>query len=125
MVKSGRLAVFLITMFLMTPMYPIIQADTVISSESIEITTVGNFDDPSQWDISSTSGFSNNPADYTIGMIADDELSFTHIRPDNFLTQNSWASSSSSGSNYSLGAPDSYYTWSKGCLLYTSPSPRD
>ncbi len=114
MVKSGRLAVFLITMFLMAPMYPIIQADTVISSESIEITTVGNFDDPSQWDISSTSGFSNNPADYTIGMIADDELSFTHIRPDNFLTQNSWASSSSSGSNYSLGAPDSYYTWSKG-----------
>ena len=85
-------------------MYPIIQADTVISSESIEITTVGKFDDPSQWDISSTSGFSNNPADYTIGMIADDELSFTHIRPDNFLTQNSWASSSSSGSNYSLGA---------------------
>ena len=43
-------------------MYPIIQADTVISSESIEITTVGNFDDPSQWDIASTSGFSNNPA---------------------------------------------------------------
>ena len=79
MVKSGRLAVFLITVFLMAPMYPIIQADTVISSESIEITTVGNFDDPSQWDISSTSGFSNNPADFTIGMIADDELSFTHI----------------------------------------------
>ena len=50
-------------------MYPIIQADTVISSESIEITTVGNFDDPSQWDISSTSGFSNNPADYTLSLI--------------------------------------------------------
>ena len=114
MVKSGNITILFLTMFLLAPMTPIIQADTVISSESIELTSVGNFDDPNQWEITSTSGFSNDPADYTIGMIADNELSFTHNRPANFETQNSWASSSLTGSNYSLGAPDTYYTWSKG-----------
>jgi len=114
MVKSGNITILFLTMFLLAPMTPIIQADTVISSESVELTSVGNFDDPSQWDITSTSGFSNDPADYTIGMIADNELSFTHNRPDNFGIQNSWAGSSATGSNYSLGAPDTYYTWSKG-----------
>tara|TARA_B100001142_G_scaffold320526_1_gene365684 strand:+ start:71 stop:2428 length:2358 start_codon:yes stop_codon:yes gene_type:complete len=101
-------------MFLIAPMTPIIQADSVISSESIDLTSVGNFEDPEQWDITSTSGFSNNPADYTIGMIADNELSFTHNRPDNFMTHTSWASSSTTSSNYSLGTPDTYYSWSRG-----------
>tara|TARA_B100000900_G_C20590590_1_gene721429 strand:- start:674 stop:3031 length:2358 start_codon:yes stop_codon:yes gene_type:complete len=101
-------------MFLLALISPVIQADTVISSESIELTSVGNFDDSSQWEISSTAGFSNNPADYTIGMIADNELSFTHIRPANFETQDSWASDSITGSNYSLGVADTSYTWSKG-----------
>jgi len=101
-------------MFLLALISPVIQADTVISSESIELTSVGNFDDSSQWEISSTAGFSNNPADYTIGMIADNELSFTHIRPANFETQDSWASDSITGSNYSLGVADTFYTWSKG-----------
>ena len=114
MVKSGNITILFLTMFLLAPMTPIIQADTVISSESIDLTSVGNFDEPTQWDITSTSGFSNDPADYTIGMVADNELSFTHERPDNFMTQTSWASSSTTGSNYSLGTPDTYYSWSRG-----------
>ena len=114
MVKSGNITILFLTMFLLAPMTPIIQADTVISSESIDLTSVGNFDEPTQWDITSTSGFSNDPADYTIGMVADNELSFTHERPDNFMSQTSWASSSTTGSNYSLGTPDTYYSWSRG-----------
>ena len=114
MVKSGNITILFLAMFLIAPMTPIIQADSVISSESIDLTSVGNFEDPEQWDITSTSGFSNNPADYTIGMIADNELSFTHNRPDNFMTQTSWASSSTTSSNYSLGTPDTYYSWSRG-----------
>ena len=114
MVKSGIITILFLAMFLIAPMTPIIQADSVISSESIDLTSVGNFEDPEQWDITSTSGFSNNPADYTIGMIADNELSFTHNRPDNFMTQTSWASSSTTSSNYSLGTPDTYYSWSRG-----------
>ncbi len=114
MVKSGIITILFLAMFLIAPMTPIIQADSVISSESIDLTSVGNFEDPEQWDITSTSGFSNNPADYTIGMIADNELSFTHNRPDNFMTHTSWASSSTTSSNYSLGTPDTYYSWSRG-----------
>jgi|TARA_B110000116_G_scaffold35789_1_gene27771 hypothetical protein len=114
MAKVGSLGAFIIAMFLIGPIIPIIQADTVIASESIELTTMGDFQDPGQWEISSTSGFSNNPADYTIGMVADNELSFTHERPDNFQTHTAWATNSPTSSNYSLGEPDTYYSWSKG-----------
>ncbi|MBT3847411.1 MAG: hypothetical protein HOF57_06000 [Euryarchaeota archaeon] len=114
MTKVGGLAVFLVTIFMIAPIIPIIQADTVIASESIDLLPAGNFENSDQWEITSTSGFTNNPADYTIGMVADSELSFTHERPDNFGTHTSWASSSPTGSNYSLGEPDSYYSWSKG-----------
>ena len=114
MTKVGGLVVFLVTIFMLAPIIPIIQADTVISSESVELLSAGDFDDPNQWEITSTSGFSNNPADYTLGMVADNELSFTHERPNNFLTQTAWASNSPTSSNYSLGEPDTYYSWSKG-----------
>ena len=88
MMKSGNISMLFFVMFLIAPMTPIIQADTVISSESVELTSAGNFDEPSLWEITSTSGFSNDPADYTIGMIADNQLSFTNERPDNFETHN-------------------------------------
>ena len=114
MTKVGSLVVFLVTIFMIAPIIPIIQADTVIASESIELVSVGDFEDPNQWEISSTSGFSSNPADYTLGMVADNELSFTHERPNNFQTQTAWASNSPTSSNYSLGEPDTYYSWSKG-----------
>ncbi len=110
----GEIGVLMFAILLITPLVPIIQADTVIASESIELVSIGDFDDPEQWEITSTSGFSSNSADYTIGMIADNELSFTHERPDNFLTETSWAINSPTGSNYSLGEPDTYYSWSKG-----------
>ena len=114
MTKVGGHVVFLVTIFMIAPITPIIQADTVIASESIDLLPAGDFEDSDQWEITSTSGFTNNPADYTIGMVADSELSFTHERPDNFETHTSWASSSPTGSNYSLGEPDTYYSWSKG-----------
>ena len=114
MTKVGGHVVFLVTIFMIAPITPIIQADTVIASESVDLLPAGDFEDSDQWEITSTSGFTNNPADYTIGMVADSQLSFTHERPDNFETHTSWASSSSTGSNYSLGEPDTYYSWSKG-----------
>ena len=114
MTKVGGHVVFLVTIFMIAPITPIIQADTVIASESVDLLPAGDFEDSDQWEITSTSGFTNNPADYTIGMVADSELSFTHERPDNFETHTSWASSSPTGSNYSLGEPDTYYSWSKG-----------
>ncbi len=93
---------------------PLTSADTVIESERIELLEAGAFDDPGAWDISSLSGFSADPAEHSLGMVADDELSFTHERPDNFQTHTAWASYSPTNSNSSVGAPDGYYTWSKG-----------
>ena len=93
---------------------PIYSADEVISAEEIELLESGNFQDPGQWEISSTSGFSTNMAEYSAGMVADNELSITHSRPNNFVSHTEWATSSITNSNNTLGNPDSSYTWSKG-----------
>ena len=66
MTKVGGLVVFLVTIFMLAPIIPIIQADTVIASESVELLSSGDFDDPNQCEITSTSGFSTNPTDYTL-----------------------------------------------------------
>jgi hypothetical protein len=91
-----------------------VNGDTVIGTNEIEILQTGIFEQESLWEVTSTTGFSQEVADYTIGMIADEELSFTHARPDNFAEFTSWASSSSTGSNATFGEADSYYTWSRG-----------
>ena len=112
----GRIRALFASMLMITMAYtaPLVGADTVIGAEGVELIESGDFSDPDLWDISSTSGFSQNSADYSIGMVADDELSFTHNRPDNFVEITSWASYSPTGSNSTLGEPDTFYTWSKG-----------
>ncbi|MEC9120929.1 MAG: hypothetical protein VYC33_06375, partial [Candidatus Thermoplasmatota archaeon] len=93
---------------------PLTTGDTVIESNRIELLEAGSFDDASDWTISTKAAFSDQPADHSVGMIADGELSFTHNRPDNFQTHTSWASFSPTDSNFSLGNPDGSYTWSTG-----------
>jgi hypothetical protein len=93
---------------------PVSIADEVISADDIELLKVGDFTDSEEWEISSTSAFSSNIADYSTGMIADNELSITHIRPDNFGTHTAWAGYSPTNNNNTLGAPDSSYSWSRG-----------
>ncbi|MDP6871583.1 MAG: CARDB domain-containing protein [Candidatus Thalassarchaeaceae archaeon] len=94
--------------------FVVVSADTVITAEEIEVLTAGAFEDQSEWDMSATSGFSGSPAEYTVGMVADGELSFTHDRPENLEEETSWSQSSITDSNSSTGSPDSFYTWSKG-----------
>ncbi len=103
-----------ILMLSMVQTAPLTGADTVIGAVETQLFEAGEFSDPDAWDISSTSGFTQSPADYSIGMVADDELSFTHSRPDNFGELTSWASTSPTSSNSTLGQPDTFYTWSKG-----------
>ena len=93
---------------------PISNADEVISVEENEIMKSGDFKDSEEWEITTTAGFSGDNADYSIGMVADNELSITHSRPDNYGMHTEWASFSPTNSNNTLGSPDSYYTWSKG-----------
>ncbi len=110
---SGVVLVILLVTGL-APLVPFATADTVIGAEGAELLEAGDFSDSGEWEISSTAGFSSDVADYSLGMVADGELSFTHDRPDNFQYYTSWASNSITNSNATLGEPDSYYTWSKG-----------
>jgi hypothetical protein len=114
MQKASRVSLILFSILLISPLTPMTQAVTVIASESIDLVPAGNFSESSEWEITSSVGFSNDQAQHSIGMVADGELSFTHARPANFATQTSWSESSPTDSNYSIGASDSYYTWSKG-----------
>ena len=111
--RSGVVLVILLVAGL-APLVPFATADTVIGAEGAELLEAGDFSDSEEWEISSTAGFSSDAADYSLGMVADGELSFTHGRPDNFQYSTSWASNSITNSNATLGEPDSYYTWSKG-----------
>ena len=106
--------IILLLVFSLAPMVPFSAADTVIGAEGIELIEAGDFSDSEQWEITSTAGFSGEQAEYSGGMVADGELSFTHDRPDNFEQVTSWATYSPTLSNYTLGEPDSDYTWSKG-----------
>ena len=81
---------------------PVAFGDTVISSEEVEILEAGSFQIPSEWSFETTTGFSTDQAEYTIGMVADGEMSFTHARPDNFAEYTSWASSAVSYTHLTL-----------------------
>ena len=114
MSRGVGLSLGLTTLALIAILAPMTAGDTVIESQRIELLEAGSFDDPSEWSISTKAAFSDDPADHSVGMIADGELSFTHNRPDNFQTYTAWATYSPTDSNFSLGNPDGSYTWSTG-----------
>ena len=93
---------------------PMVSGDAVISSEDVEILEAGSFHDSADWSFSSSTGFTTEQADYTIGMIANSEMSFTHSRPDNFGEHTSWASSGCTDCNATFSEPDGVYSWSRG-----------
>ena len=110
----GRCVSMVLIMLISIQIPSIVAGDTVITAEEMEVFEAGSFEDSTIWSISSTSGFSQNPAQFSTGIVADGELSFTHDRPENFGEITSWSSSSPTSSNYSTGNPDGYYTWSRG-----------
>ena len=109
--KSVSVGIFLL-LFVSIP--AVISADSVISTKRVDLFDAGRFSDENEWTITSTSGFSDNIAEFTRGIIADNELSFTHDRPDNFEEITIWASSSSTGSSSVLDEPDEIYSSSTG-----------
>ena len=117
---AQRTSSVLLSVLMLASASPIGLADSVISAESVKLLTAGGFDDQGEWAISSTTGFSQDQAEFTVGMVADSELSFTHARPDNFAEFTAWASSSSTGSNATFGEPDDFYSWSTGPTITMS-----
>ncbi len=112
--NKRKASLSLVCLFVFSLCSQAVLSDSVISHEEVEILEAGNFHDSSEWGFSSTKGFSQEQADYTIGMVADGKMSFTHSRPDNFGEHISWATSGCSECDSALGEPDGIYSWSTG-----------
>ncbi len=77
MSRAHAVSLSVVLLSLLVLVSPLSSADVVIESNQIELLESGDFLDPDEWTITSKKTFTNNPADYSVGMIADGELSFT------------------------------------------------
>ena len=73
MSQGVGLSLGLTTLALIAILAPITAGDTVIESQRIELLEAGSFDDPGEWSISTKAAFSDDPADHSVGMVADGE----------------------------------------------------
>ncbi len=112
--SSARFIALVLGFLLLAMPFAAVSADTVIRADPIDLLPAGDFSDDSEWTLTTKSGYTENPADYTVAMIADGHLSFTHTRPQNSVYTTVWSEYSSTESNASIGEPDGGYTWSKG-----------
>lgn len=92
-------------------------ARSVHDSTVVDLLPQGEFSNDNNWSLNSRDIFTNQPAEYTEAMIADDKLSIINDRPLNLGEQTVWASSTSTDSNASLGSPDGAYSWSRGPVI--------
>ena len=133
---SRSLSVLLVLVLTLSTLPLTTQADTVIRSETVELLPAGTFDDASQWSLSTNKDYTDDPAEYSVSMVADGSLSFTHSRPVNDNEITAWSSTSPTGDNLSIGAPDCFkptsnpvcdndndgdsdggYSWTKGPII--------
>jgi len=112
--SKGRIPAVTLGILLLVMPLAAVSGDTVIRAEGVNLLSAGDFSDASEWTLTTKSAYTDYPADYTMAMIADGHLSFTHSRPQNSVDTTVWSAFSSSESNASLGSPDGGYTWSKG-----------
>ncbi|MDP6378297.1 MAG: CARDB domain-containing protein [Candidatus Thalassarchaeaceae archaeon] len=111
----SRASALLLALLMFTSLPFVATGDTVIRSETVDLFPEGLFDNASEWAVSTQYGFTpGESAHWTEAMVTDGHLSFTHSRPQNIAEDTSWASSTPTDSNLSLGVPDGGYTWTKG-----------
>jgi len=112
---SSRIHALLLALLMFTSLPFVATGDTVIRSDTVDLFPEGSFDNSSQWEVSTQYGFTpGESAHWTEAMVTDGHLSFTHSRPQNIAEDTSWALTTPTDSNLSLGEPDGAYTWSKG-----------
>ena len=99
---SRSLSVLLVLVLTLSTLPLTTQADTVIRSETVELLPAGTFDDASQWSLSTNKDYTDDPAEYSVSMVADVSLSFTHSRPVNDNEITAWSSTSPTGDNLSI-----------------------
>ncbi|MEE2758993.1 MAG: CARDB domain-containing protein [Candidatus Thermoplasmatota archaeon] len=133
---TRAISVLLVLTLITSALPAVVSGDTVIRSETVDLSPAGTFEDSSEWTAWSNKAYSEESADFTTSMIADGRLSMTHNRPSNYNEVTSWASYSPTNDNLSIGQPDCFkpatnpvcdndldgdsdggYSWSKGPII--------
>ena len=105
---TRSLSVLLVLLLAFSSALPVVNGDTVIRSESVELMPSGTFDNASDWSLSTNKAYSDDPAEHSVSMVADGRLTFTHNRPANYNEITAWAATSPTGDNLSIGYPDCF-----------------
>ena len=92
-------------------------ARSVHSTSDIDIFPQGAIVSEDSWYLDDRITFTQESADYTNSMVADNRITFEHARPPNLESVQAWSQSSPSDSAYVNGAPDSSYSFTKGPVI--------
>ena len=114
--RTGLKALILV-LLMMVALTSSVTARSVHDSTVVDILPQGDYSNNNNWSLSSRDIFTNQPAEYTEAMVADNKLSIINNRPLNLGEQTVWASSTSTDSNASIGSPDGAYSWSRGPVI--------
>lgn len=114
--RTGLKALILV-LLLMVALTSSVTARSVHDSTVVDLLPQGDYSTNNNWSLSSRDIFTNQPAEYTEAMVADNKLSIINNRPLNLGEQTVWASSTSTDSNASIGSPDGAYSWSRGPVI--------
>ncbi len=111
-----RIAVLVLIM-LLTPV-GMTEARSVHSTSTDEMFPNGDMSEASNWEIKKHLAFTSESApedgQHVMGMVADERMTLGIELPEHLDHQTVWASSTSTDSNASLGAPDGAYYYSSG-----------
>lgn len=114
--RTGLKALILV-LLMMVAITSSVTARSVHDSTVVDLLPQGDYSNNNNWSLSSRDIFTNQPAEYTESMVADNKLSIINNRPLNLGEQTVWASSTSTDSNASIGSPDGAYSWSRGPVI--------
>lgn len=114
--RTGLKALILV-LLMMVALTSSVTARSVHDSTVVDLLPQGDYSTDNNWSLSSRDIFTNQPAEYTEAMVADNKLSIINNRPLNLGEQTVWASSTSTDSNASIGSPDGAYSWSRGPVI--------
>ena len=114
--RTGLKALILV-LLMMVALTSSVTARSVHDSTVVDLLPQGDYSNNNNWSLNSRDIFTNQPAEYTEAMVADNKLSIINNRPLNLGEQTVWASSTSTDSNASIGSPDGAYSWSRGPVI--------
>ncbi len=92
-------------------------ARSVHSTSDVDIFPQGAIDSDDSWYFDDRITFTSEQADYTNSMLADNRITFEHLRPANLETVQAWSQTSPSESSFVNGAPDGSYSFTKGPVI--------